>query len=352
MAGAIYSIKGVSELNIYKKDLREITEVLIKSEDNFAEIKDATDKLYQLFLTVSEFKSDDEENREDIYVSKGKAIGSVWAAMCIKEILRTKRFIRGLFMGIKAALKKFPNRPIQILYAGTGPFATLAIPLTTIFGSDKIKFTFLEINSNSIKTLKKVIKIFEIEDYVNQIIQCDATKYIVEQPFQIVITETMQNALQKEPQVGITMNLISQLDPEVILIPQNITVEVALLDPMRNMDRMMSLNKDGESCYYVLKKIFELNKDTVEKYSSVEDTLCNFPTVEIDIPNDITEEYSQLCLLTTIQVFGEEQLTHWQSSLNLPQKIIDFNYAKKPVSRIRFQYTISEKPGFQYEITQ
>ncbi|MCK4258004.1 MAG: hypothetical protein KAX49_03450 [Halanaerobiales bacterium] len=337
-------------MNTYKSELRMITEVLLKAEDNFAELKEATDRLYELFINISDFKSDDDQNREDIYVSKGKAIAPKWAAMCIKEMLRTKRFIRGFYLGIRSVLKKFPNRPIHILYAGTGPFATLAIPLTTFFTSDEINFTFLEINQNSIKQLKKIIKAFEVGDYVQQIVQCDAVNYKVDQPIQMIITETMQNALQKEPHVGITLNLVPQLDPEGILIPQNIKIEAALLDPKRNMDRMMGLNNDSEICYFLLKNIFELNKDVVEKYSINEEGLYNFSNVEIDIPKELTEEYKELSLLTTIQIFEEEVLTHWQCSLNLPQKILDFDLIKESVNRVSFQYQMSEKPGFKFEI--
>ena len=193
--------------------LRHITEILLNPEDDYSQLTKAIDDLYSLFLSASGLEVDDTENRDDVYLSKGKAIGSTWAAMCVKEIMRTKCFLRGLYAGIKAAQKRFPNTCIHVLYAGTGPFATLAMPMTTVFTSDEITFTFLEINPISIQHLKRNINAFDALDYINDIIQCDATTYQANNimPIHIVLTETMQNALQKEPQVSIAMNLVPQM---------------------------------------------------------------------------------------------------------------------------------------------
>ncbi|MBP1862801.1 hypothetical protein BD780_002585 [Clostridium tetanomorphum] len=56
----------------------------------------------------------------------------------IVEILLNKEDNYG---EIKRAQQKFLNEQIHILYAGTGPFAALMIPLTTVFTSLGVKFT-------------------------------------------------------------------------------------------------------------------------------------------------------------------------------------------------------------------
>lgn len=333
----------------YKEELKRITEILLKQEDDYGEMKKAADELYDLFLNVSDLKEDDESCRKDYYLPKGKAIGTVWAAMCIKEFLRTKRFIRGVFLGIKRAQEKFPNRQIHMLYAGTGPFATLVMPLTTVFTSKEIKFTLLEINQDSIENLKNIIKDFEVEEYVDNIVQCDATEYKADKdkPIHMVVTETMQRALKKEPQVAITLNLVPQMEEGGILIPQNISIEVGLLDYKRDMEKMMGVEgAERDYCYY-LNKIFELNKNTavVEKKE-----VHSFPEFEVEIPNYIEKRYKSLSLFTNIQVFEEEQLTYNQCSLNMRQKIIDIDWNNNTVKKISFQYVINENPGFIHKL--
>jgi predicted RNA methylase len=331
----------------YQDKLTQITEILLKSEDDYGEIKKATDDLYNLFLSVSGLKEEDESCRKDYYLPKGKAIGTVWAAMCIKELLRTKRFIRGVFLGIKRCQEKFSHKPIHILYAGTGPFATLLMPLTTVFTSKEVKFTLLEINPDSIEILRKVIKNFEVEDYIYNIVQCDATEYKTEKdkPIHMVVTETMQNALKNEPQVAITLNLVSQMEEGGILIPQNITVEVALLDLKRDMERMMGVEGAEEDHCYHLNKIFELNKNSVAIKKKEE---YFFPEVEVEFPKDVEERYKRLSLLTDIQVFEDEKLTYKQCSLNLPHKVMDIDWGNNNIKKVGFQYVINENPGFAY----
>jgi hypothetical protein len=340
----------------YQTELNRITEILLKPEEHYDELTKANNDLLALFFSVSGLDMEKPENREDIRLVNGKAIGPVWAALCIREILRTKRFIRGFYSGIKAALAKFPDRPIHILYAGTGPFATLAMPLTTVFTSSEINFTFLEINPLSIRSLEKVAAAFQAEKYISEIVSCDAGKYKTprNKPIHMIITETMQNALQKEPQVGITLNLAPQMEDGGILIPQNITIAAALLDPKKNKARMTSMDWPGQEYYRILGKIFELNKHTETPYA-IDNTSANageytFPEGAVAIPKGNLAGYTHLLLFTTIQVFEAEYLTPWECSLTLPQNIMVLEPNNDSVAQVNFQYMMREKPGFAYKI--
>jgi hypothetical protein len=338
----------------YTDMLRNITQVLLKDDDNYAELAPAINNLFELFTEASGLNPDDEMNRKDIYLEKGKAIGTSWAAMCVKEILRTKNFIRGLYKGVLAAQHKFPDTKIHILYAGTGPFATLAIPLTTLFTSEEVQFTLLEINPISIELLKKTLKAFNAENYVDQIVQCDATVYNADKskPIHIILTETMQNALQKEPHVSITMNLVPQLHPDGILIPENIRIDAVLVNPVQNAKRMTDPDWNGEKYYQTLNTIFELNKYTFGSNSahkiSGTDTY-EFDEVEVELPAGIDPGYKELSLLTAIKVFDDVELTNYQCSLNLPKKLMNIDQKALPSNRMSFQYVINDKPGFQYK---
>ncbi len=339
-------------MNSYKGELSRITKVFLDPEDRYDELFQAADAYYRLLLKTSELEADNEKNRESIYLSTGKAIGSIWAALCIKEFMRTKRFIAGIFKAVKAAQQRFPNTRLHVLYAGTGPFASLILPLTTVFSSQEICFTFLEINTNSIETLTNIIKTFELEDYVKEIICCDATKYKSDSkfPIHIILSETMLNALRREPQVAITLNLSPQLVDQGIFIPENIKVEAGLLNNKRFYERMNGIDLSTEDHYYIIKSIFHLDKDTYLKTEYDPNSYYMFPKEKIELPLNISVDYNQLCLFTTIQIFGDEYLTHWQCSLTLPQKILNLRQQERNIGRINFQYEINKNPGFKYTI--
>lgn len=166
----------MTDTNNFKNELKRITDIFLTPQDNYGDLFNEADALYQLLLTVSGLDPDETISREDIYLPEGKALGPIWAARCVKEFMRTKRFLSGIFKAVKEAQKRFPGTQLHILYAGTGPFATLILPLTTAFSSREICFTLLEINPHSIECLRRTLKAFEIEDYVNDIVCCDAAR--------------------------------------------------------------------------------------------------------------------------------------------------------------------------------
>jgi hypothetical protein len=54
-------------MEIYQEELKQITEISIKLEDDYGEIKRATDDLYNLFLSISGLKEGEESCRKDLF---------------------------------------------------------------------------------------------------------------------------------------------------------------------------------------------------------------------------------------------------------------------------------------------
>ncbi len=334
--------------------LRIIAETLIDPVVRYPDLTEAINGLYSLFETITGLDVEDQRNRQPMMLSGGKAIGPAWAGLCVKEILRTKKFVRGLYLAVQSVRKIPSAKPVRVLYAGAGPFATLVLPLTSLFSSDEIKLTLLEINPLSIACLEKVVRAFGIGGYIEGMSTTDALTYSMDRnrPYHIVLTETMQNALQKEPQVGITLNLAAQMQPQAILIPERIVIDAALMDPRKNVERMMGTNS-GEGYYVSLGKIFEVSRETM---SSAQRIGCGghktmeFPEVEIEIPQAIQSSYSTLCLFTRIHVFEKEILDYWECSLTLPKTIVDFRRNRERMTRIGFKYAIDQVPGFRWRV--
>jgi Predicted methyltransferase len=316
--------------------LKDFTDILLEPEDRYGEVKSAVDGLYDMLTHICEFNESAQANRDDIFLPDGKAIGPVWAAMCIKEFMRTKRFLQGIRDAIVQAKERFPQRPVRILYAGTGPFAALILPLTTVFSSEDITCTLLEINPGSIAALRRIIEAFGIEGYIAEIVQCDAARYRVKpgQEPHILITEIMQNALKKEPQVAVTLNLAPQLAEGGILIPEEVTVEAAFI----------KYGADAGIEKLPLGRIYRLDKNT-----TLENTRQG---ITVDIPDDLPSCFSRLALLTGIRVYGKQELALNQCSLTLPYRIADFDDQKAIPKRALFQYILSDRPHFSCDLTR
>lgn len=341
-------------MNTYKNELSRITNIFLEPEDNYPELLNAANDYYQLLLSAASLES---QPLDEIAASQTPAQNpakSDYFSMRIKDIMRTKRFIAGIFKAVREAHKRFPSTKLHILYIGVDPFASLALPLTTSFGSSDISFTFLTDREYAVECLKNLSGAFDIKDYINDIKYCDPTTYRTDSvvPIHMIINEMMDFALQKEPQVGITLNLAPQLLDGGILIPEVISIEAGLVNPRRLNERMQGINLEDKDHILMIKEIFELNKDIHRLNPSYngEDNSHTFPEQEIVLPQNISEEYRYLCLFTTIQVFGGEYLTHWQSALNTPKAILELDSKKAPAKKISFQYVISSNPGFRYKM--
>ena len=94
----------------------------------------------------------------------GLAISPKMAEMCTIDFMRTIKFIRGLHDAISNLKKIITGRPIQILYAGIGPYATLAVPLMSIFSSSEANFTLIDIHPESIESARSVIETLGFEN--------------------------------------------------------------------------------------------------------------------------------------------------------------------------------------------
>ena len=77
--------------------------------------------------------------------------------------------------------------------------------------------------------------------------------------FHIVITETMQKTLEKEPQVAITLNLANQLCEHGIFIPQQITIEACLVNCTKSLYKFGARPRER----MFLGEIFELSAENL-----------------------------------------------------------------------------------------
>jgi hypothetical protein len=83
----------------------------------------------------------------------------------------------------------------------------------------------------------------------------------------------------------------------------------------------------------------DLNKEFIEAYTQN----AQSPIIEIPIPNDADERFSRLVLMTTLTVFGDHIINHWQSGLTIPYLLLNKKDFK---SDLTIQYEISDHPHY------
>ena len=333
--------------------LKQLTERLVSS-DSPGELRTAANELHSLLSEAGDFNdnSSDAADTNETMLPAGKAISPKDAARCVLDFARTSKFLKGVHAAVLEAQSRFPSKPVEVLYAGCGPFAPLALPLATKFSPDQIQLTLLDIHERSLKSVKRLIHGFGLGSHVRAIIQADATTYShpAETPLHIIIIESMQRALDKEPQAAITANLAPQLCHGGILVPQRVSVHACLYDPKKefslappeaNSDASQTLN---ERVRVELGSVLELTARNAGEFKGS----SALPVVTFEVQD--SGQALGIMLVTTVTVFGSVVLNEYESGVTYPLILHELGHATAG-SKIEFQYQIGSKPGFVYRRT-
>jgi len=335
----------------HREVIEELTDEILAEEIDYLALKNKLDDFNALLLEISGIQLEEESNKEDLRFENGVALSPSFAALCVVDIMRTRQFIRGIFAAVKQCQQKTPE-PVKIFYAGTGPFATLVLPLLAKYRPEDLQLTLLEVNEKTVGYLKQVIKQLEIEDYIEKIICADATKYKIAKnhTVDILISETMQHGLVKEQQVPLAMNLVSQLNEDVIMIPDMIQLDLALMNSSSNL----ILENQSHKKYKVLKTLLEFDKKFIQLNAKAVNKaeqnkrfeLCK----QVHFWDDGEGGYDKLVVLTKIHVYGNEWIEVDASGLTIPKVLFRLSEVKEQ-TKISVDYVISNSPDFEYELS-
>lgn len=327
-------------------DLSQITEELLFLNDNHGRLRTSADQYYRILSQTTGISDESSfyEDEIETYLADGKAISPKNAARCVLDYRRTSLFLRGIYAAINEAQKRFPGKKIEILYAGCGPFAALAVPFCLKFSSEEICFTLIDIHRRSLDSAAKIFQKYGFENFISDYIQSDAAFFRTgnDKKFHIIVTETMQKTLEKEPQVAITLNLADQLYENGIFIPQKITVEACLANFQKEF--VFDSDKQPERERIKLGKIFEL---TSESFAEKENL---FSPKTLEIPAHPLS-LSSFMLLTKIEIFDSFKLDDYNSGLTYPTILHEIGELKAG-QKIRFQYITGKNPHFEFRLIQ
>jgi|GEM_PF-6989294 len=157
-------------------------------------------------------------------------LNSSSALACLKtESYRTQLYQAALLEAVKNCLKR--KGSCRVAYIGTGPAATLALRLMTVIPSEGVSITFIEGHKNSYSLVDKFLEDLEFTPFVENVLNVNAMspegKAAIGGDFDVVITETMHQALIKEKQAHITLNLGEEILTEGgIWLPESVDVHL------------------------------------------------------------------------------------------------------------------------------
>ncbi|MFL5080677.1 MAG: hypothetical protein ACJ8DU_12175, partial [Microvirga sp.] len=157
--------------------LDRLADILLRS-DVPTDLREAARDVHSLLLAAALAGRPEETlDRHDTVLPDGDAISPESAARCILDYTRTSQFLRGLRLALQAALERFSERPLDILYAGCGPFAPLGLLLTHRFGPLDVRFTLIDIHELSLSSARRVFEAFGRGEFIGDCLACDAATY-------------------------------------------------------------------------------------------------------------------------------------------------------------------------------
>lgn len=313
----------------------EITHTLLYEKENYGSLHRVLHLLHDFYAGITGISAE-QTTDNNIFLSTGKAISPGQAAFCLLDIQRTAVFLRGIHKAI-LKLKKEVDGPVHILYAGCGPYATLLTPLTTQFSPHEVRFHLLDVNQSSLDAVGKLYTHLNVKEYVEAFICADAAKYQITSPIHLVVSEAMQRALNKEPQVAIMQNLLPQLSAGAIFIPEQIRVSAVLVNKDLEMAAKLEPGKDPGRV--VLGDVYDIGRDNC----------CNHPAVVLQMPEMVIGN-DELSLFTEVKVFEDELLEHDRCGITIPYPLA--NVAELLGRQVRVEYVVSGSPGFKWQVLE
>ncbi|MDC7997937.1 phytanoyl-CoA dioxygenase [Gilvibacter sediminis] len=324
-----------------KETLKTAVLSILEDPQNDQNLHGRLMQIHGLFSELTQVSGMDQEMEMMAAVPSayGKALGINHAAQCLLDLRRTSKFLQGMQQAIALAKTRVSGRPVKVFYAGCGPYAPFMTLLTAIYSSEELSFSILEINERSLEAAKKLIQALELEEYLIDAYLADAVTFKVPEAdqYDILFSETLDALLYRECYVPILHNMLPQFNDDIILIPENVSLELSLIKPAA------AGSEDRE----------ELHKKTIVNVSDLLGQIPqgdSLPSVFKEVPVSLAsmDDFESLIIDTRVKIHEDIVLERGESSLSLPLEMrlekpfpdstITFNYQLEP--QIELKYTL------------
>lgn len=245
----------------------------------------------------------------------GKAIAPIEAAHCLFDWVRTRAFAAAVVDAV--ARRATSSRPVHVVYAGCGPFATLLLPALTMSVPGDLRVTMIDVHRRSIDAVHRVVAALGVEHSIEAIVEADATTWELPAGVRVdvVVAECLQRGLSSEPQVTIARNVVGQAGAGVTLIPECIELSIVRAgeraghaEPSRDLRRVDAA------------PVFSLDVDSIARWGPPSPGGDRLParSVAVDAPIGPGE---RLAVGTHIVVDAHRRIGDYASGLTHPHSL-------------------------------
>lgn len=286
---------------------------------------------------------------EKTLLPTGKAISPLAAARCVWEYRRTSVFLRALEAAVQEAFRRFPGETIQVVEAGCGPLAPLALALASRHPRERVQVTLLDLHPEALEAARRIADELGLGDRVRASVAADAVTHRFPENGRphVIACEVLLRALKAEPQVAATMNLAPQVRPGGFFLPERIEVRACLFDSgnyHRSRPEGFDLAAVRAETITELGEVFALEAAQAGRLEA--QGAGRLRAGAVTVPPHSGARRS-LQLFTRLEVFGEHRLEDFESSLTLPEAIAYPPEWKAEGGRAEFYYEISSAPGLR-----
>lgn len=318
--------------------LAEISRIIIDETQPPQALQQTLDKYSRLCAEITGITPDPGFTRwaDDTLLASGVAINPQSAAFCLKDYQRSIVFMRGIYAAILDIKSHTSKDPVNILYAGCSPFASLILPLLTNFKEDDLNLFLLDIHQASLDSVHKLLSHFALDKYKVMLIQGDASCYKHPHPLDLIVAEVMQKALEQEPQFSVTANLAPQLCHSGIFIPQAIHVSLCLAHWKKEKEAFLNgKTKNFEQLHNRLQRhrvadlvsLLPANAASLQNSAIYNNATSKYEIAlgKIRIPDVTQLDTFDALLLTNIEVYRQHKLEDYSSEITLPHKCYELS---------------------------
>ncbi|TNE55129.1 MAG: class I SAM-dependent methyltransferase [Bacteroidetes bacterium] len=305
------------------------------------------ERLRNYILELQENDLQELDETQDQWLGSGLALAPRYASACLKDYHRTVRFIQGVQQAIQDQLKQKEDEVIRILYAGCGPHAVQLLPILHLFPKERLEIHLLDFHQYSIQAVQKLVSMLDLEVYHISYHSGDAAEFShpEQQKFDLILCETMFEALFREPQMALSLHLMPQLSESGIFIPEQIQIDVVQTN-YRSLPRIkedMELeNKNQQRQHPIpLGEALILNKDFVNSFnpSKTRQLLTSHFQYQLSQQNS----HREVVLLTKVKIYQEFQLDDGESLISNP-KILGTLESCAPSGKFWLSYVWDQQP--------
>lgn len=319
--------------------LARITRVLLDESSSPEDLATSATALYDCLNTPVRSVLVPQGPPDDRWLPEGLALAPTAAAECTKDAVRTAMFLRGLRSAIGDAILRFPGQTIQLVYAGTGPLAPLVLPLLVLNESLPVEVTLLDAHAESVDAVRTLTEYFGVTGFIRELLHTDATLFELPQGrrLHVLVAETMQRSLGREPQVAMVRHFGKRLPHGAIVVPESVRVD---LEVTRVSDTHSAASGTIPGAHFV-QTLLDLR---AESSGLPLDSDGCLPPVLVQLPRSVSHPDARATLETFITTYGPHRIAPGSSGLTMPE--ILWNLRCESNRTYEFRYRTGSNPGF------